>query len=93
MDVLDRLRLGERQKVVVALQVALARHETLAAEMALGEAERLDLGAHGAVENKDAPLCGFAKRLGGVLPVRKGRIEDGVERRTHERPPIIWERA
>ena len=83
MDVLDRLRLGQRQEVVVALQVALARQKPLAAEMALGEAERLDLRAHRPVENKNPALRRFAQRFGGVLPMRKGGVEDGVERRTH----------
>ena len=83
MDVLDRLRLGQRQKVVVALQMAFARQKALAAEMALGEAERLDLRAHRPVEHENAPLRRLAQRVGGVLPARKGRIEDGVERRAH----------
>ncbi len=86
MDVLDRLRLGQRQEVVVTLQVALARQKTLAAEMALGEAERLDLRAHRPVENQNAPLRRFAQRGGGALPVHKGRVEEGVERRAHWRP-------
>ena len=54
MDVLDRLRLGEDQKVVVALQMACAGAEPLAAKMVLVEAEPLDLRAHGAVEDQNA---------------------------------------
>ena len=79
MDVLDRLRLGQRQKVVVPLQMAFARHEPVAAEMGLGEAELLDLRAHRAVENEDPPLRRLAQRFGGVLPVREGGVEDRVE--------------
>ena len=54
MDRLDRLRLGQCQKVVVALEVAVAAGETLAAEVALLEREALHLGAHRAVEHEDA---------------------------------------
>ena len=57
MDGLDGVGLGERQEVVVALQVALAADEPLPAEMALVEAEPLDLGAHGAIEDQN-PLTG-----------------------------------
>ena len=87
MDVLDRLRLGQRQEVVVPLEVALARSETLAAEMALGEAKPLDLRAHRAVEHEDPPLRRLAQRFGGVPPVGEGGVEDRVERRRHVRPP------
>ena len=54
VDVLDRLRLGQGQKVVVALEMALAADEALAAEMVLLERELLDLRAHRAVEDENA---------------------------------------
>ena len=60
MDVLDRVRLGEDQQVVVALLVAGAADEALAAKVVLVELEPLDLRAHGAVEDQDA--------LAGRLP-------------------------
>ena len=47
-------RLRQRQQVVVALEMALAADETLAAEVALLEREALNLGAHRAVEHEDA---------------------------------------
>jgi hypothetical protein len=43
MDVLDRLRPGEGQKIVVALEKAFAAVEAVAAEMTLVEAKALDL--------------------------------------------------
>ena len=55
MDRLDGLGLGEGQQVVVALQVALAAHETLPAKMALVQLEELHLGAHGPVEHENTP--------------------------------------
>ena len=54
VDVLDRLRLGEDQKVVVALLVAGASRKAIAAEVIFPEAKALDLRAHGPVENQDA---------------------------------------
>ena len=54
MDRLDGLGLRQGEKVVVALEVALAADEPLATEMGLGEAEALDLRAHGPVEDEDA---------------------------------------
>ena len=51
----DRLRLGERQEIVVALQVAVAAARVpIAAKMLLPEAEALDLRPHRAVEDEDA---------------------------------------
>ncbi len=54
VDRLDRLGLGQRQQVVVALQVAGAGGEALAAEMCFFELEALHLGPHRAVEHEDA---------------------------------------
>ena len=53
MDFLDRRRLGQGQQVVVALLVAGAAAETVAAKMILPEAEPLDLRAHGPIEDED----------------------------------------
>ncbi len=63
MDFLDRLRLGQDQKVVVALLMAGAADEAVAAKMILVEAKPLDLRAHRAIENQDA----FARRLSQSL--------------------------
>ena len=54
MDFLDRRRLREDQEVVVALLVAGAAAEALAAEMVLAIAQRLDFRAHRAVEHQNA---------------------------------------
>jgi hypothetical protein len=54
MDFLDRLRLRENQKVVVALLVAGASGKSLAAEMAFVKTQALDFGAHRTVEDEDA---------------------------------------
>ena len=66
VDVLDRLRLGEGQKIVVALEMAFAAVEAVAAEMALLEAEVLDLRPHRAVENEDALARGLGERARDV---------------------------
>ncbi len=73
MNILDRLRLSERQEVVVALLMAGAATEALAAEVILHETELLDLRSHGAIHDEDA----FSRRL-GELPqdfrtIRLGR--------------------
>ena len=82
MDVLDRLRLAEDEQVVVALLVAGATDEAVAAEMVLIEAEALDLRAHGTVEHENAlacrPLQG-RQNLGTVGPGGDG-AEELVER-------------
>ena len=74
VDVLDRLRLRQRQQVVVALQMAFAADEALAAEMALLEPKPLNLRPHRAVEDQDALarrleqlLARFASARGAVL--------------------------
>ena len=72
MDVLDRLRLGEGQQVVVALEGAGATVEAGAAELRLAEAEALDLGAHRAVENEDALARGLGERARDVAARFRG---------------------
>ncbi len=54
MDVLDRLRLRQDQEVVVAAQIAVKILVALAAKRRLVIFQRLDHGAHGAVEHQDA---------------------------------------
>ena len=74
MDVLDRLGLSQDQEVVVALQMAFASLEAIAAEMALGQTERLDLGAHRPVENQNALTRRLAKGVRrALLDARKRR--------------------
>ncbi len=59
MDVFDRVRLGQDQQVIVALLMAGAAEETLAAKIVFRQTETLDLGAHGPVKDQDT----FAGRL------------------------------
>ncbi len=54
MDVADRVRPGEVQQVVVPAHLAVPGVETRAAEFLLLQLQRLDHGAHGAVEHQDA---------------------------------------
>jgi len=63
MDILDGLRLGEDQEVVITLLVAGAAEKTVAAEMILIKPQSLDLRAHGAVENENAFARGLGQRL------------------------------
>ncbi|MDT4848669.1 hypothetical protein FQZ97_827650 [compost metagenome] len=57
----NRLWLGECQKIVVALQLAIAGTETLAAKMLFVKAQPLNLRTHGTVENQNALACGFGQ--------------------------------
>jgi hypothetical protein len=57
MDVADLRRLAEDEQVVVAAHLPVPGIEARAAVALLVEPERLDHGAHGAVEHQDA-LCG-----------------------------------
>ena len=61
VNVLDRLRLGQDQQIVVAAQVAVKILVTLAAKGGLVELKTLDHGAHGAVEHENALGCGLEK--------------------------------
>ena len=67
MDVAHRAGLAEDQQVVVAAHLAVPGVEARAAIAFLVEPERLDHGAHGAVEHQDAlahqPLQRFARRM------------------------------
>ena len=54
MDVAHRLRPGEVEQIVVAAHFAVPGIEARAAVAVLVEPERLDHGAHGAVEHQDA---------------------------------------
>ncbi len=53
MNILDRLRLRERQEIVVSAQILAMILEAFAAEIAFREIMALDHRPHGAVENKD----------------------------------------
>ncbi len=73
VNVLDRLRLGQGQQVVVALLMAVAADEALAAEVGLLQAEALNFRAHRAVEDENALRAASAEQLGGAQ-LRSGRF-------------------
>ncbi len=54
MDAADDLRLGQRQQVIIALEVAGPVGKALAAIAGLVQLVLLDHGAHGTVEDDDA---------------------------------------
>ena len=56
VDVVDDLRLRQRQEVVVALQIVRPAREAFAAIIFLGELVALDHGAHGTVQDQDSLL-------------------------------------
>ena len=58
--------LGQREQVVVALQVARPVREPLAAVAGLGRTVPLDRRAHRAVDDQDPLAQGGGERLGGV---------------------------
>ncbi len=70
MDLFDRIRLRQDQKVVVALLMAGAANEAVAAEMVFIIAQPLDLRAHGTVKNEDALAGGFLSAANTSLPSR-----------------------
>ena len=63
MDLADDVRLGQREEVVGAAQVARMVGEARTAEVGLAELVALEHRAHGAVEDEDA----LAQRLGQLL--------------------------
>ncbi len=69
MDILDRSGLAQGKQIVVALLVAGAADELVAAKMILVEFELLDLGAHRPVENQDALSGGLLKGFEDFSPV------------------------
>ena len=83
MDVLDRLRLGEGQKIVVTLQGAVAGVKALAAKVSLVETEALDLGAHRPVDQQNALARGAAKGRQRVLPKGERRVDSWMEVTIH----------
>ena len=65
VDVLDRLRLGQDQQVVVAADVAVEIRKARAAERGLVILQGLDHRAHGAVEHQDA-FAGGGEQSGSL---------------------------
>lgn len=55
MDVVDDVRLGDGQQVVVAFEILGVAGELGAAEVVLLEPVALDHGAHGAVDHQNPP--------------------------------------
>src|SRR5690606_22266232 len=66
VDLLDRFRLGEREQIVVALEVAGPVREALAAEVGLAEALALDERAHRAVDDEETVAEVGGERRRGV---------------------------
>ena len=62
MDFFDRLWLGKRQKVIVALQGTGAGMKAFAAKVGLTKVEALNLGAHRPVDEQDALARGALER-------------------------------
>ena len=58
----------QHQEIVVALEIVAKILEALAAIAGLVEPVALDHGAHGAVEDQDAFLCGLLQRGDAFLP-------------------------
>ena len=69
VDLADQRRLGQRQQIVVALEVLLPVGKALASKGGLVQCVTLDHGAHGTVENQHAPVELGAQALFG----RRGR--------------------
>ena len=74
VDFLDRLRLCKDEEVVIALLVAGAAGEPVAAKLVLVEAEPLDLRSHGAVDDEDALARSLAQRGKDFVSVLRRRL-------------------
>ena len=69
VDVADNLRPGEGEQVVVAGELAVVIGIERAAEVGLAQPVALDHGAHGAVQQQDAPGCRrFERGNSGAAP-------------------------
>ncbi|MCY1235725.1 hypothetical protein D9M72_483530 [compost metagenome] len=90
MNVLDRLRLRQRQKIVVALLMTRAAAEPVTTEMLLDKAELLDLRAHRAVHDQDAFTRRPTQRLFDLGAVRLGGnvTEKGADG-GHGKSPVL----
>ena len=53
MNTADGVGLGQRQEIVIAFDVDIVRGQQVAAKIRLFQAELLDHGAHGAVEDEN----------------------------------------
>ena len=89
VDVLDRLRLGQDQQIVVAADVAMEIRETLAAKRGLVILQALDHGAHGAVEHQDA-FAGGREQGGSLGRNRHGHRIRRLSVRHCGRMPSKW---
>ena len=83
MDVFDRLGLGKGQKVIVALQGAVAGMKAFASEVRLVEIQALDLGAHRAVNDEYALARGAPQRRQRVLAAGWVGVGDWIGRPIH----------
>ena len=73
VNVAHLLRLGEDEKIVVAAYLAIPGVEARAAVALLVEPERLNHGAHGAVENENALARELAQLAGADVRCMHGR--------------------
>src|SRR5690606_28517338 len=91
MNFLDCLGLGQRQKVVIALKLAVAGAETIAAKMFLMEAKPLNLGSHCAIEDQDAltRCLGESCQHFGAVRLRCRCTKKTIEGRGHKTPPVF----
>ena len=67
VDIADDFGLGQRQQVVVALEIGSPILETLAAIIRLLQLITLDHGAHRAIQNQDALGEQFIEQIGAVV--------------------------
>ena len=90
MNLGNHLRTGDREQLVVAFDVVGEVGQPLAAVVGLGELVALDHGAHGAVEDQDAPGEQLAQadfdRTCGLI----GRRQKSAGRCGHE-PECFWQ--
>ncbi len=91
MDLADQLGTGQRQQVVVALEVARPVAEALAAVISLAEPVRLDDGSHRAVEHQD-PLAKQAPELADTFGSQH-RHAPCAGRAAAGRTPSAWQIA
>ena len=75
MNLLDQLRLGQVERVIVLAQVPRVMCKLAAAVIRFGQAARLNHRAHGAIHQQNALLHQLEQFVAGLLPCIHNVIE------------------
>ena len=90
MDLFDRPGQRQRQKIIIALQMALAALKTIAPKMRFIETQALNLSAHRAIKQQYPLARGAAKGRRRELIGRKRRLDNRVEGTSHSANTVSY---